>query len=353
MLHKYKYLVMKMKLIKYNRVQILFSMIIKVLICLIISNLKVYSQSKKEQIEFLKSKIDSLNNVINIQSISKDQNELRYNNEISNLQIALKKSKTELDSKQQEINGLINRLNKKDSLILNFENQISVLKSEIEKLSLSSKLELIDPPFFSISKDDLISITDKKMIDPCPLSNVLGEMGPQICKKEIKKITYFKIGNIVRFFACVGYSFNGAHFDSGQNGYVLAEFKDSKWELLDFLQNQPEASWGNSLDVEKQFILGINSIGFFSQSCGTAQGFTTCQSYLVGFFENKISILLNEISSENNQGSGTKPIINWKFNYQPISSENKFYILERNYINLNKVIETKKMKYNFQSMKYE
>ena len=224
---------------------------------------------------------------------------------------------------------------------------------KLEQFSVNSKIEIIAAPSFSISNSEIIEITDSRMIDPCPSTNVLGEEGPEICKKQVTKVTYFKLGNEIRFFACVGYSFDGAHFEPGQDGFVLAEYLNSKWTVIDFLQVQHDGCWGNSLEIENQFILGQNSFGYYFISCGTAQGFTGCTSYIVGFVNDKIAVSLNEISSEDNLGESVKPIINWKYQYKPIPSENQCYSIERKYFKLEKFIESKILNFNSGLMKYE
>jgi hypothetical protein len=215
------------------------------------------------------------------------------------------------------------------------------------------QIEIINPPSFSISNNRLIEITDSKMINACPVTNVLGEEGPEICKKEVTKITYFKIGDVTRLFACVGYSYDGAHFDPGQNGYILAEYKDSDWTIIDFLQVEHDGCWGNSIEIDNYFILGNNSFGYYSNSCAVAQGFSSCTSHIIGFVNDKIAVLLNQQNSEDNSASGEEPINNWHYNYKPIPSKNEVFAIEREYYKLDKHVETITLNYNPQSMKFE
>ena len=216
------------------------------------------------------------------------------------------------------------------------------------------KIEIIDAPSFSISNSYLIEITDSKMINPCPETNVLGEEGPEICKKEVTRITYFKKGDVTRFFACVGYSYDGGHYDGGQNGYILAEYKNSKWTIIDFLQFQnTDGGWGNSLEIDDEFLLGKNSFAYNCSSCNVAQGNDWCEGFIVGFIDDKISILLQETSEENNRASGEEPLIDWHYDYKPISSDNQLFELERKYYKFDKLIGTKILKYNSQSMEFE
>ena len=151
------------------------------------------------------------------------------------------------------------------------------------------KIEIIDAPSFSISISNLIEITDSKMINPCPESDT--PIGPEKCKKEVTRITYFKKGDVTRFFACVGYSYDGDHYDAGQNGFVLAEYRNSKWTIIDFLQcHHDDGAWGNSFEIGNQFLLGKNSFAYNCSSCNGAQGNDWCEGFIVGFIDDKISI---------------------------------------------------------------
>ena len=315
-----------------------------------------YSQNKKEQIEILNNRVDSLNGILISDRNTNKQKEIEYKEQMSTLQIQVEDSKKELLKKLMEIKVLENDEMEKENLISELTKQVDELKMKLEQQSLNSKIEIIDAPSFSISNNRLIEITDSKMINPCPEMNVLGEEGPEICKKEVTRITYFKKGNVTRFFACVGYPFIGSHYDIGQNGFVLAEYKNSKWTIIDFLQCQAtegEGGWGNSLEIRDQFLLGKNSFVYDCSSCNGGFGYNGCEGFIVGFIDDKISVLLQGISEENNQASGEEPIIAWHYDYKPISSDNQLFELERKYYGVDKPVETKILKYNSQSMKFE
>ena len=217
------------------------------------------------------------------------------------------------------------------------------------------QIEIITPPSFSISNNRLIEITDSKMINACPEENSgAGEEGPEICKEEVTRITYFKKGDVTRFFACVGYSYEGCHYCPGQNGFVLAEYKNSKWTIIDFLQCQDdEGGWGNSFEIRDQFLLGKNSFAYNCSSCNGGFGYDGCEGFIVGFIDDKISILLQGTSEVNNSASGEEPLIAWHYNYKPLPSNNEVFNLERKYYYLDKPVKTKILKYNPKSMKFE
>lgn len=317
-----------------------------------------FAQSKKEQIAELQSRVDSLNNVLVSERNSNNQRiqELltkvvgleskttTLNKEISDLKKEASKSKTAAQQAQNQINELTKQLKEKS-------DSLEILRLEIEQRN--STIELITAPSFALSKSDIIKLVDSRMIEACPDQNVLGETGPKICKKELTRLQYFKKGSATRLFANVGYSFDGAHFEPGQDGFILAEYANSKWTIIDFLQFQHEGCWGNSLEFDEQFLLGENAFGFYAETCGTAQGNMFCTSYIVGFLDKKIAVFLNQQSGENNLGSGERPIVNWNYKYSTLSSNSQVYSLQREFYKMDKLVSKSILIFKPELMKYE
>ena len=65
----------------------------------------------------------------------------------------------------------------------------------------------------------------------------------------------------------------------------------------------------------------------------------------------KIAVLLSELSSENNLGSGEKPVIDWKNTYRVLPSNNECYTVEKKVTRYNKAIATQLLKLNMKSIK--
>jgi hypothetical protein len=322
-----------------------------------------YSQNKKKQIEILNNRVDSLNSILVLERNTYIQKEIESVNQLSTLQkqleslnTSLTKSKEELSKKEIELKNSNQELMNKLMEIKVLESQVNELNGKLEQFSLNSKIEIIDAPSFSISNSEIIKITDSKMIDPCPIDEMmLHEDG--ICVKNVTKITYFRKGNAIRFFACVGYAFLGRRTSIGHSGFVLAEYKNSKWIFIDFLQVQYDKNDAESLEIQNQYILGINSFAYEgTYDFHIGGGDHSSGTYIVGFIDDKISLLLEELSGENNGlggGGYDKPLIAWYYNYKPLPSNNQVFNLERKFYNLDKPVKKKILKYNPKSMKFE
>jgi hypothetical protein len=143
---------------------------------LLLLSYNYFSQSKKEQIEILTNRVDSLNNVLKTDRNLNNQKELEYKEQISSLQkqlenlngtliktkeelakkdVELKKSNQELLNKSMEINVLENQINEKEEQIATLNSQVKELKVKLESLSLHSKT---DAQFNSTSHSKVFSI---------------------------------------------------------------------------------------------------------------------------------------------------------------------------------------------------
>lgn len=110
---------------------------------LLILSFSCYSQSKKEQIEVLANRVDSLNRVLNLTRITNNQKELAYKEQISTLQKqfedlnnSLTKAKEELLKKEVEINTSNQELKNKLLEITVLKNQINGKETQIANLKL-------------------------------------------------------------------------------------------------------------------------------------------------------------------------------------------------------------------------
>ncbi|MDA8910700.1 hypothetical protein N9I21_02800 [Crocinitomicaceae bacterium] len=126
----------------------------------IIFNLNSFSQSKKEQIEILNSRVDSLNIVLNSEknTSSEKSNKISdlttkitnqestintLNTNVSQLKSELQTSKSETSSKQQAISELQSQLNiKTDSLIL--------IQLELSELKKNAQYNDLPIPYYSL-----------------------------------------------------------------------------------------------------------------------------------------------------------------------------------------------------------
>jgi uncharacterized protein (TIGR02145 family) len=125
------------------------------IIVLILSSFTSFCQSKKEQIEILANKADSLNRVLNSTRNANSKKEIEYKEQISTLQkqledlnnsltkakeallkkeVEINTSNQELKNKLLEITVLKNQINEKDAQIANLKLELNNLKTSLNNI---------------------------------------------------------------------------------------------------------------------------------------------------------------------------------------------------------------------------
>jgi hypothetical protein len=320
----------------------------------------VNAQTKKEQIENLNDQIDSLSVIINsdrtdcskkiiylentIDKLNHNCSEfekqiLTLNEKVSTLSSELEASVLESASLHREFNNLQLQIqSKKDSLDL--------LRRELEKFedfSINTSIKLISNPEFEINEKFLIETVVSKMKNICPEQDILGNTGPEICKKIVTAMQYFSIDGKIRLFAGVGFPFEGSHADVGSNGFILMEYNNNQWQVIDFLEYQEidGMQWGNALELKNPSIIGKKAFCFFNEYGITSWG--DFYGYLNLFVVNDIQIIhvnLGETEVLTNDSDNSNILEKYSCTYKIIPSNKELYDIEKQRIENNNITST-------------
>ena len=176
-----------------------------------------FGQSKKEQIEKLNYRLDSLHIVVKSKSIET----FMKDSIIKNLTTQIKTINTTLESKELEILRLNDSLLIKDSEILRKTNEIEGLNELINKL-----------------KDTIITsrqISEKLIFDIPPPSGV----GTGVCSTTLTVDNFILLANET----CGGHDDNG-HFESTQELFHIAFKRDFKYKVSELINIDFGSSFG-------------------------------------------------------------------------------------------------------------
>lgn len=316
-------------------------------------NYNLLSQSINEEIHFLTTRIESLSSIQKNNFDTFNLNKMIFKTSMSLKNIELVRMYDSLLLHKEEFNAVVlerNKLrNEVDSLLKLYKVSSTVIHYSQEEV------QLIDPPEFIISDSELIKNIEKRMIETCPVEDVVGNRGPERCTTQVTSKQYFTYYQKIRLIASLGFSFSGSHAEVGNNGFILMEYENSKWEILDFLEFKDEDAmqWGKCMIIDSINILGKYSVGLFSQLCTTAAGEGPyCGTYIIGCDRDTLNLFFQESSlADDSQGLREKGYMNY---YKLRKTTNDWYDIERNHLNFeNNTNIQSVLKFNELSSKYE
>ena len=267
---------------------------------LLILSFSCYSQTKKEQIEILANRADSLNLVLNSTRNANNKKEIEYKEQISSLQKRLEdlknsltKVKEDLLKKEEEINisnqelknklleitVLKNQINEKDLQIANLKLELNNLKTSLNNIHND---EIGKSDFFqSVTIGTQIWMTENLNIavfrngDPIPEAKTPEEWKkagdnkqPAWCYYNNDQKNQKKFGKLYNWYAVNdprGLAPKGWHIPSEDDWYILTNYLDSDDYYGTKLQST--TGWPDLIDEVNGGVIGTgngNNISGFS-----------------------------------------------------------------------------------------
>lgn len=320
-----------------------------------------FSQSKKEQIQILNARLDSLKR---IQSNEKQSFEKRKNEFESSITLSHQKTAEllkELSIKKENLKNQIQENQKLDQEILSLKSEFKSIKDSIQSIIDDQPIKLLDSGLFNISNDELISLMNVTDED-------LGDAFVNLQNPEIKP-TYeiigkqpFQIKGKVYCLVAMGVTNpNTYHVSSGTNYIACFEIKDNNWRLEYPSKNTeftPSVGFGNPAWLDKFVLYGDKSLAVVLEGGYTGTGLSMGSRAIYGLDDTHNIFLLYEGQSYNNDQANQESNwfqnidieINIKFQKSIIS---RYYDLVETEKSHGKIVKTTILKFNETAMKYD
>ena len=320
-----------------------------------------FAQSKKEQIQLLTARLDSLKSIYTYdkQAYNEIINELELSinlkiKKISEFSISLAIDKTKLTNNIE--------LNKQlDNEILSLRSQLKSFKDSLQEIINKQAIKLLD--------NSSIKKSDKKLIQMMNVHDEdLGEEFVNQNDPEIKPI-YEIIGK--QLFELKGKKYclvvvgvinpNDYHVSSGTNFIACFKIKEDQWTLLNPAMNtsfNPSFEFGNPAWIDKFVLFGDQSLAIILEGGYTGMGYSSGYRTIYGLNNlNQISLIYEGISGENDQvNEGSSEFRNvddtFEINFQKISKANHYDLVEIKKSH-GKKVKTRTYKFNENTFKYE
>ena len=318
-----------------------------------------FAQSKKEQIQLLTARLDSLKSIYTFDKQSNNEiiNELELSinlkiKKISEFSISLAIDKTKLTNNIE--------LNKQlDNEILSLRSQLKSFKDSLQEIINKQAIKLLDNSSIKKSDKELIQMMNVHDED-------LGEEFVDKYNPEIKPI-YEIIGK--QLFELKGKKYclvvlgvnnpNDYHSSSGTNFMACFKIKEDQWTLLNpAIETFVFTKIGQSGVVEEFVLFGDQSLAIILAGGQCGGGSFDGYRKIYGLNNlNQISLIFEGDSYANDLGnkgfSGFRNVDDtFEINFQKISKANHYDLVEIKKSH-GKKVKTRTSKFNESTFKYE
>ena len=334
----------------------------KILATLILCFAKLgFTQSKKEQIQLLNARLDSLKSIqeFDKQTYNEKINQLELsinlkNKKVSELSISLAKDKTKLTSNIEKNE----RLTEEISIL---SDQFKSNKDSIIKIINELPFRLLDNQIIDVSNEELIKLMNVDIEDlgedfvnqespeNKPIYEIIGKQLFEL-KGELYSLVVLGVGNP-----------NDYHASSGTNFIACFKIKENQWTLLNPAVNtsqNPSVGYGNPASIEKFVLFGDQSLAIILEGGFTAGGASSSYRAIYGLNNlNQIFLIYEGDSYEGdqlNKGSSYFQNIDIEFeiHFQKITKTNHYDLVEIKKSH-GKKVKTRTYKFNKNTFKYE
>ena len=320
-----------------------------------------FAQSKKEQIQLLTARLDSLKSIYTFDKQSNNEiiNELELSinlkiKKISEFSISLAIDKTKLTNNIELNNQL-------DNEILSLRSQLKSFKDSLQEIINKQAIKLLDNS--SIKKSDIELIQMMNVHDEDLGEEFVDEDDPEIKPiYEIEGKQLFELKGKKYCLVVVGViNPNDYHVSSGTNFIACFKIKEDQWKLLNPAMNtsyNPAVGFGIPAWIDKFVLFGDQSLAIILEGGYSGMGHTSGKRTIYGLNNlNQISLIYEGISSEDDQGNeGSSEFRNvddtFEINFQKISKSNHYDLVEIKKSH-GKKVKTRTYKFNKNTFKYE
>jgi len=319
------------------------------------------AQSKKEQIQILSTRLDSLKTVQSSENLSYTKRKTELETSISNSDQKTSELLKTLSTKNENLQNLIKENQNLDQEILSLQSELKSIEDSIQAIIDDQPIKLLESSLINISNEELIYLMNVRDED-------LGEAFVNSQNPEIKP-TYEIIGK--QLYKLKGKVFclvvmgvtnpNHYHVYSGTNYLACFEVINDNWKLLNHSKNteyNPGAGFGNPAWLDKFVLFGDQKLAIILEGGYTGMGLEMGKRAIYGVDnENKIHLIYDGQTYENdqaNKGSSMFQNIDDEYDIKFQKSTNsKYYDLIETKKSHGKKVKTTILKFNENSMKYE
>jgi hypothetical protein len=316
-----------------------------------------FSQSKKEQIQILNARLDSLKTIEINESKSFIQEKNNLTKEFNILQSQNELLTDSIQTVQNQMMSLDNELRETRNENIRLKNELKRIKDSIDLFWKNQTVQFIDSPLFSMSEEEIIhnmNITYEEIVKETQEEWGVTDLSSSNKDVLIKVIgnQYFEQDNKTYCMSVLGidnkFGFGPGPICAG----VMVQAKNN-WVLIDKIFEFPPTSSAEFTEIEKFRKIGKKIIGVETSQFLYPGKLSIINNSIFAYIENKIIKVYGGFIHSFNPDNNTYNVVERDFELLIIDNGNEFFDFKVNEIEKGKTPISYTLKLNPNTMRYE
>jgi|GEM_PF-6330116 len=321
------------------------------ILVLSISGNTAFSQSKKKQIEHLKFKLDSINQVLTSERNTNSIRDIELNKTIQKLEVKNSSIEQRLKQSESEINKKNEILKDENRKILNLTQEISSLQDSLNRTHSKNALQLIGDFELKLSDNEILQILESKNKE-FKLKLIEGEKNIEIQGRQA-----FNLNGEKQCIVVLGIrGEDGSHGGMGTNALVNFTLKKNQWQIKSYEISSLNTQWGDYAELEGICSVGKENIAIVLSGYESGQGSAISERKIFLLYKEKFTEAHEGLNFENNSGEVGEfdpSYYNHEYEISFKDTGKDFFDLIETFKSRGKYVSEKIYHFNDQTMKYE
>ena len=310
-----------------------------------------FAQSKKKQIEHLKFKLDSINQVLTSERNTNSNRDIELNKTIQKLEVKNSSIEQRLKQSESEINKKNEILKDENRKILNLEQEISSLQDSLERTSSKNKLQLLGAFERRLSDHEILQILESKNKEFKP-KLIEGEKNIEILGSQA-----FNLNGGKQCIVVIGIrGEDDSHGGMGANALVHLTLEKNLWQVESYKIISLNTQWGDYAELEGICSVGKENIAILISGYESGQGSAISDRKIFLLYKDKFIEAYEGLNLENNSSEEDESDPSYYDHEYEISFKdtgNDFFDLIETFKSRGKYVSETIYHFNEQTMKYE
>jgi hypothetical protein len=313
----------------------------------------VFSQSKKEQIDYLSFQLDSIRMIQMKEQQLANSREAELNATISQLRNKISSLESTLNIVKNDIEKSKIMLSEKDSKLIEIEQRSKLLRDSLRLIIETMPIQLIDSAELSLTNGELIQLINilPSELGPEFISEINPDLKPTF---EIQGRQVFEWKGKKYALVVVGVTNpNDYHAAAGTNFINLLKWSSNQWVIVEKnnTNSNPINGWGKFAELNAICLTGKESIAIILNGGFTSWGIMEGYEVIYQFCDSQIVKVFEGLQLEYDGGNNGQKDIEYERSF--IDNGGEFFDLKETKKSNGKLVSSIVFKFNQITKRYE